>query len=159
MSFKLLSVFQYISCYCLSSFVISPTSYRLYFNTSHVTVYLSMFAFSHEKQSNFNTSHVTVYQSIKGNCRTIWTISIHLMLLFIFVLSLLMHNLCWFQYISCYCLSKLYLCLVLQSKQFQYISCYCLSGNAFILSRIWLNFNTSHVTVYRVVLLHYYINI
>ena len=60
--------------------------------------------------------------------------------------------------------------VIIDKNKFQYISCYCLSlrppnipytlnisihlmllfiGNAFILSRIWLNFNTSHVTVYR----------
>ena len=56
--------FQYISCYCLSALLLAISWYPTDFNTSHVTVYLFCF----EGKSN---------QTV---------ISIHLMLLFIFVI-------------------------------------------------------------------------
>ena len=76
--------FQYISCYCLSriSFRLFPVF--LYFNTSHVTVYLCRMAGMRSLQKYFNTSHVTVYL-ISGSLQLYsFGISIHLMLLFIF---------------------------------------------------------------------------
>ena len=54
--------FQYISCYCLSS-VVSSRSFRFfYFNTSHVTVYRDNNLDTSRFCNHFNTSHVTVYQ-------------------------------------------------------------------------------------------------
>ena len=98
-------IFQYISCYCLSLntssvlipflisihlmllFIIEPLlrmCMYMYFNTSHVTVYLRNNMCSRIKNSDFNTSHVTVYhEDLDG------TIALY-----------------QFQYISCYCLSR-----------------------------------------------------
>ena len=76
--------FQYISCYCLSSFFVSVVCSSFDFNTSHVTVYPITIDTKRFQFCDFNTSHVTVY---------------------------LMHFLSpsplpAFQYISCYCLSN-----------------------------------------------------
>ena len=75
-----------------------------------------------------------------------------------------------FQYISCYCLSKKRIDILIRDRKFQYISCYCLSTGTtltkimepisihlmllFILkTKQFIHrrryFNTSHVTVYR----------
>ena len=119
-------LFQYISCYCLSSLQYVETRLLSHFNTSHVTVYRRhdkiwkvreqisihlMLLFIHWNNHipplflHFNTSHVTVY-------RFPWRP---------------VHSFSQFQYISCYCLSK---------------------GEVFITST-FTDFNTSHVTVYR----------
>ena len=37
------NAFQYISCYCLSKEIRQQPDIKLYFNTSHVTVYLLVF--------------------------------------------------------------------------------------------------------------------
>ena len=98
-----------------------------YFNTSHVTVYLCLGSDRKRNIRYFNTSHVTVYQRFGRPFRLRYLISIHLMLLFIFfsaftakfknAISIHLMLLfiatvsnaslipCWFQYISCYCLS------------------------------------------------------
>ena len=100
-----LDIFQYISCYCLSK------QYKAQCRNS----------------TDFNTSHVTVYHWHKRKLCRVCCISIHLMLLFIQILSV-----CAFV-----------------SPSFQYISCYCLSYNHNILPALLIYFNTSHVTVYR----------
>ena len=123
-----------------------------YFNTSHVTVYHSRASFCNSFNIHFNTSHVTVYQqrNCTGSTRDI--ISIHLMLLFITVwmyhpcsrcsisIHLMLLFICnqncdsrcgWlFQYISCYCLSKIQGASIKYCYGFQYISCYCLSDRS-----------------------------
>ena len=121
-----------------------------YFNTSHVTVYPSLFllllsvvtfqyisCYCLSEQNlhrrfrkwNFNTSHVTVYLYSRGKEQSGILISIHLMLLFI---SQILHN------TGC-------------PVKFQYISCYCLSvSDESELSDV-SHFNTSHVTVYHCV--------
>ena len=78
------NIFQYISCYCLSSSFLTAKSICLYFNTSHVTVY---------QQSHTITPHGI-------------QISIHLMLLFIRKRISKNTEQEEFQYISCYCLSN-----------------------------------------------------
>ena len=141
-----------------------------YFNTSHVTVYHSRASFCNSFNIHFNTSHVTVYQqrNCTGSTRDI--ISIHLMLLFITVwmyhpcsrcsisIHLMLLFICnqncdsrcgWlFQYISCYCLSKIQGASIKYCYGFQYISCYCLSYPVHCLHHSLPHFNTSHVTVY-----------
>ena len=104
----------------------------------------------HIQKIDFNTSHVTVYQDVLASERLVM----------------------WFQYISCYCLSKYNVCQTVRhvnfntshvtvyrgdvaanlQKQikFQYISCYCLSSEHVRCLCGLYNFNTSHVTVYRV---------
>ena len=121
------SKFQYISCYCLSARRGFNGLYIENFNTSHVTVYLCLGSDRKRNIRYFNTSHVTVYQRFGRPFRSRYLISIHLMLLFIFfsaftakfknAISIHLMLLfiatvsnaslipCWFQYISCYCLS------------------------------------------------------
>ena len=76
--------FQYISCYCLSDNTKAWGGDTVYFNTSHVTVYLRYFFRRVFFFADFNTSHVTVYR-----CRLIRKFFLQV-----------------FQYISCYCLSN-----------------------------------------------------
>ena len=119
---------------------------------------------------DFNTSHVTVYQGYHKAGKEVWDISIHLMLLFItpgqasairliyISIHLMLLFICnqncdsrcgWlFQYISCYCLSKIQGASIKYCYGFQYISCYCLSYPVHCLHHSLPHFNTSHVTVY-----------
>ena len=97
----------------------------------------------------FNTSHVTVYHYPGFFCSALRK----------------------FQYISCYCLSQGNTVKEGANKKFQYISCYCLSPShwewppgvwiSIHLMLLFINqdhhtflqyqdFNTSHVTVYRI---------
>ena len=85
-------LFQYISCYCLSIRHMEKQKKHIYFNTSHVTVYLIKEMKYTQWLEYFNTSHVTVY-------------------LLCFPDNLLQQI---FQYISCYCLSVIHLCIVRQ---------------------------------------------
>ena len=142
-------VFQYISCYCLSPWIITPTFMDTYFNTSHVTVYRKNSIYNRINVRHFNTSHVTVYH--KG---VAW-----LILLFPF------------QYISCYCLSRRALGSKVAENNFNtshvtvYLTTYSVMFPSqvisihlmllFILSNAMVAtgsvyFNTSHVTVYPV---------
>ena len=142
------SVFQYISCYCLSQEPQISMSILRYFNTSHVTVYL--------RDSIINCLS-WIFQYISCYCLSIcnhnpiyiFYISIHLMLLFIGELSAEIAALNIFQYISCYCLSTTCRMPGGTTPSFQYISCYCLSGRRWDKHVDDCNFNTSHVTVYR----------
>ena len=120
------TVFQYISCYCLSSHSPACVLSLICFNTSHVTVYRFPFQEKSAWIQGFNTSHVTVYRRN------------HVFLISHF----------WFQYISCYCLSCHPYRSCERGSKFQYISCYCLSlvsGDSYSAN---IRFNTSHVTVY-----------
>ena len=76
--------FQYIPCYCLSAPRVQYGKDFLYFNTSHVTVYL-------------NKTHINKLSI---------SISIHPMLLFICIICGEMFEPRTFQYIPCYCLSR-----------------------------------------------------
>ena len=58
------SIFQYISCYCLSLRTDLLQNLHPNFNTSHVTVYRSLVIFRHQNELHFNTSHVTVYSKL-----------------------------------------------------------------------------------------------
>ena len=78
-------IFQYISCYCLS------------YNHNILPALLIY----------FNTSHVTVYHMLRNPDNAHQCISIHLMLLFIFVRTEPVATIALFQYISCYCLSTI----------------------------------------------------
>ena len=96
--------FQYILCYGSTLISVRPAVFRIYFNTSYVTVQqwakkqvqkrmsisihlMLRFNKSHQKQYNnyffyFNTSYVTVQHGIYKRIRSIRRISIHLMLRF-----------------------------------------------------------------------------
>ena len=135
-----IKIFQYISCYCLSR-------------------------------------RIRIHRGINK-------ISIHLMLLFILVFPFFATFFLRFQYISCYCLSMPLSFSSSSMPRFQYISCYCLSSFTAIklcsyaisihlmllfivvfllLQSFYLNFNTSHVTVYHILQLwtytYFYISI
>ena len=208
------SRFQYISCYCLS--LIGVHFQRGHRISIHLMLlFIKMIRLERANVMHFNTSHVTVYQKALFGISQPSNISIHLMLLFIFLIrtphtfianfntshvtvyhypGFFCSALRKFQYISCYCLSRITLSQLLKSSSFQYISCYCLStcfynARAYIYISIHLmllfivsdlestsgvliisihlmllfikvgtwqtlqlnNFNTSHVTVYRIV--------
>ena len=117
--------FQYISCYCLSTYCMFNRHFR---GISIHLMLLFIYLFSYRTK-------FFVF------------ISIHLMLLFI----------CFSAIIHCFCLHfntshvTVYqesIILHDSSTGFQYISCYCLSN--MIISYCYQNiyFNTSHVTVY-----------
>ena len=101
------SLFQYISCYCLSHRCLIPQI------LCSISIHLMLLFIWEKSCESVAFSHI----------------SIHLMLLFIVRLmnTITWNN--WFQYISCYCLS----CSLIQGFKdlvdcpFQYISCYCLS--------------------------------
>ena len=127
-------IFQYISCYCLSTSA----------DTVAITIgfqYISCYCLS----------------IINCNCDAKFIlISIHLMLLFIefsraqknlipefqyiscYCLSVIGNaagfNVYIFQYISCYCLSRPLHLIPLPFRGFQYISCYCLSKSLFVIT-------------------------
>ena len=141
--------FQYIPCYCLSgrAFVV----FHPYEISIHpMLLFISLVEVLEEKKicisihpmllfifckklptlryfSYFNTSHVTVYHAKKG--RALWEKG--------------------FQYIPCYCLSIQRKRNTLGFFQFQYIPCYCLSMIENTKPPGVPDFNTSHVTVYR----------
>ena len=122
------------------------------FNTSHVTLYLHPLRHSLHYSSSFNTSHVTLYLQTFPYLPNFLQVSIHLMLLFILLLSqicniphpvsihlmllFIRRSFCillrvlMFQYISCYSLSTQKGIQEKRSRTFQYISCYSLSGSA-----------------------------
>ena len=145
---NLFLIFQYISCYCLSA------ERRNGRNRCMISIHL-MLLFIIEPLLRmcmymyFNTSHVTVYHYPGFFCSALRK----------------------FQYISCYCLSQGNTVKEGANKKFQYISCYCLSPShwewppgvwiSIHLMLLFINqdhhtflqyqdFNTSHVTVYRI---------
>ena len=162
-------VFQYISCYCLSHerrrilclYIISIhlmllfidisrwcTQIRLYFNTSHVTVYLnSAILFSNSLLFQYISCYCLSVQKMLELC---WIrISIHLMLLFIgtgMARKRIIENNFNTSHVTVYrdqnCNSRC-------GWIFQYISCYCLSKHTPEREQVQRNFNTSHVTVYQ----------
>ena len=118
--------FQYNSCYCLSPSLRLNISLGNRFNTTLVTVYQSKGTKSMIDLGCFNTTLVTVY--------------LDLALDFLFGLA--------FQYNSCYCLSKQFRCIKHGKSSFQYNSCYCLSCSCIYFSASFVCFNTTLVTVY-----------
>ena len=120
-------MFQYISCYSLSA------------SAERITVlypkfqYISCYSLS-RKGMGYGTSGMRV--------------SIHLMLLFIWLCLYKVSCGLMFQYISCYSLSLSTPPEVKQRMSFQYISCYSLSKPHYFPNREMMCFNTSHVTLY-----------
>ena len=141
--------FQYISCYCLSDSHCMSLETQWYFNTSHVTVYLCI--------SIPECVYIRISIHLMLLFITVWmyhpcsrcSISIHLMLLFICNQNCDSRCGWLFQYISCYCLSKIQGASIKYCYGFQYISCYCLSYPVHCLHHSLPHFNTSHVTVYQ----------
>ena len=97
---------------------------------------------------DFNTSHVTVYRAIEDLAGMIGGFQY----ISCYGLSHVSVNFAFsgtsFQYISCYGLSYYYHKILPINTLFQYISCYGLSDEALISEVGYVNFNTSHVTVY-----------
>ena len=119
--------FQYISCYCLSRYLLPDLVPHCYFNTSHVTVYRCAAISLTFLQYHFNTSHVTVYRVQELCLHERSGISIHLMLLFILASRPIRIVLMDFNtsHVTVYqCEDK----IRLKVLTFQYISCYCLSS-------------------------------
>ena len=142
---------------------------KIYFNTSHVTVYpnimhvsyflsyisihlmllfITSLAMDMLTDNDFNTSHVTVYPDERIFFQINSHISIHLMLLFIFqiVLHCFSHSI-----ISIHLMLLFIIEEEIQHTEkiiFQYISCYCLSRTTADEAQKLFHFNTSHVTVY-----------
>ena len=82
--FKISLKFQYISCYSLSYFALSIFNSSMGFNTSHVTLY-HCYAFSHVPTSVLVSIHLMLLFIFLMELRvlSIFSVSIHLMLLFI----------------------------------------------------------------------------
>ena len=78
---------SHVTLYLISSPVKSISKSR--FNTSHVTLYLSERQWSSRHITCFNTSHVTLYRCANTGTVFYFTVSIHLMLLFISPVSVL----------------------------------------------------------------------
>ena len=144
--------FQYISCYSLSS-----SADREEYLYKFVSIHLMLL----------------FIRICPLNRRIPVWVSIHLMLLFILQNGLFILDFWVFQYISCYSLSlsvtssgnpnlvSIHLMLLFIQKRivrehvqpgFQYISCYSLSAALAISVWSYTSFNTSHVTLYPLVL-------
>ena len=122
------TIFQYIPCYGLSQLpeeVKEAVSQFQYIPCYGLSIMAKNFG---NAGSNFNTSHVTVYHASKTRIIEIYK----------------------FQYIPCYGLSFLQICYICLLLLFQYIPCYGLSANIGEIREREKNFNTSHVTVYRI---------
>ena len=75
-------IFQYISCYCLS--LPAPDSLDYCIISIHLMLlFIEIVIDKQQMDIHFNTSHVTVYHIFFCWCRCSYSISIHLMLLFI----------------------------------------------------------------------------
>ena len=140
-------MFQYISCYSLSNIQGFSRYIKIRFQ------YISCYSLSCGVgvvlicSICFNTSHVTLYRSAGSTDGFPVSVSIHLMLLFIFVKCASDAVMRTFQYISCYSLSTCWKPCISEVK-FQYISCYSLSTKKRKLVISLRCFNTSHVTLY-----------
>ena len=168
--YLLVDVFQYISCYSLSRWIVI---YALFL---HVSIHL-MLLFIRNAEGNwrirkacFNTSHVTLYQILEVYRLWIALVSIHLMLLFILMEDGISPDYSCFN-TSHVTLYRLLLTAMLKRQcsfntshvtlypgqarrqkktlSFQYISCYSLSEKNRYRIVVFIRFNTSHVTLYR----------
>ena len=163
------SIFQNISCYCLSQEPDRLQIFHYHFKTSHVIVYLyelptrscktifqniscyclSLFArFQLIILLHFKTSHVIVYPREYEKCGTVHGISKHLMLLFIQYRKVAEHE----YFIISKHLMLLFIELMRMKNEnpnlFQNISCYCLSLLHDPKYGCVHHFKTSHVIVY-----------
>ena len=77
--------FQYISCCYLSNIIGFCVSKKCRFNTSHVAIYQPQNLWERMSDISFNTSHVAIYRSAHCSSGTPFAVSIHLMLLFIYL--------------------------------------------------------------------------
>ena len=140
--------FQYISCYSLSKSGQISADLINRFNTSHVTLYLWR---NRQRIRHFRFQYISCYSLSGWTCINAWfsTVSIHLMLLFI-ESELAQGITLWVVSIH---LMLLFITdspsRVAHNKKFQYISCYSLSVDQISSLIASMRFNTSHVTLYR----------
>ena len=159
---------SHVTVYPISSYHFF--GWHSHFNTSHVTVYhrrnvipvhvglisIHLMLLFIGINSTFETKKSYISIHLMLLFITVWmyhpcsrcSISIHLMLLFICNQNCDSRCGWLFQYISCYCLSKIQGASIKYCYGFQYISCYCLSYPVHCLHHSLPHFNTSHVTVY-----------
>ena len=143
---------KYLKCFNTSHVTLYQCGYVLA-TTVHGFQYISCYSLSKERKTrltipvSFNTSHVTLYPGGIQRSDYGLIVSIHLMLLFIFVKCASDAVMRTFQYISCYSLSTCWKPCISEVK-FQYISCYSLSTKKRKLVISLRCFNTSHVTLY-----------
>ena len=147
-----MSVFQYISCYSLSS----PFPPNLLYSKL-VSIHLMLLFIGYTSKDSRRSRRVSIhlmllfiqlpFQILHSRMQ----VSIHLMLLFIFfstslanVLAVSIHLMLLFIWDSNV--------VRVRVRGFQYISCYSLSVNILILFLLSLCFNTSHVTLYLIAL-------
>ena len=142
----LLFIIYYLSP-CISIYLIS-IHLMLLFIASEYIFHQPSYKFQYISCYCLSQSYHLLFYSI--------SISIHLMLLFItsrilpnhISLSISIH------------LMLLFICgangITNPYSSFQYISCYCLSSYGGDTSGVNIHFNTSHVTVYRMVFLYFY---
>ena len=145
---KIFKMFQYISCYSLSEKIQSNQKRCDLFQ--YISCYsLSEAKYIEDKDNNgFNTSHVTLYQGSAQGVQYSRLVSIHLMLLFIDcsrglnrrTIDVSIHLMLLFIEVD----------QVIENPEltFQYISCYSLSGDHGDGTANLVGFNTSHVTLY-----------
>ena len=144
----LFALFQYISCYCLSSLAnLIPLAYL-------ISIHLMLLFIDGDATRALMTQK---FQYISCYCLSTMfylsllnlQISIHLMLLFIFTeaRSVLLKIL--FQYISCYCLSILYGKNIPEDGNFNTSHVTVYRKRNHLRLNTLQHFNTSHVTVYR----------
>ena len=99
--------FQYISCYGLSLFLTVIIRSVKYFNTSHVTVYHVNPSYQLFTSAYFNTSHVTVYRINNFYFDKIMEdFNTSHVTVYLSMISINVDAAPLFQYISCYGLSR-----------------------------------------------------
>ena len=140
-------MFQYISCYSLSSISLMEWSWTVV-SIHLMLLFIRQYHLLELQYCRFNTSHVTLYPSTNDIPYTFNSVSIHLMLLFIGLVD---------QSYNCYylCFNTSHVTLYLSSAKTVY-SCRCFNTSHVtlyrkfyrILLQIIRSFNTSHVTLY-----------
>ena len=150
-------LFQYISCYSLSAELLATKKAKEVFQ--YISCYSLSESYNLETYQSVSVSiHLMLLfisiRSVRVRCHN--GVSIHLMLLFIFAGTTNNDRFLTFQYISCYSLSMGMRLIDADKIMFQYISCYSLSKAARYAFGSLRSFNTSHVTLYRKLLLKQY---
>ena len=118
------------------------------FNTSHVAIYLLLHLPLLWLSPCFNTSHVAIYRIVETCSCTVLSVSIHLMLLFIFTKTLQSSGAKRVSIHLMLLFIPVFKCLRFSVVGFQYISCCYLSSTQFYSAEQKRSFNTSHVAIY-----------
>ena len=124
-------MFQYITCYSLSSFPILR-SFPLLVSIHHMLLFILKLEAVAGVLLRFNTSHVTLYHSDRAFIRPYLYVSIHHMLLFINrkVKRIIPQDHCFnTSHVTLYQINDY---LRIKKYWFQYITCYSLSYDVYI---------------------------